>query len=60
VLKFKEQLYSHINGARRIRAEFKLIAKVINNLELIYAKSSANFGKRVLSEYQSKYPIKLF
>ncbi len=59
-LKFKEQLYSHINGARRIRAEFKLIAKVINNLELIYAKSSANFGKRVLSEYQSKYPIKLF
>ncbi len=60
VLKFKEQLYSHINGARRIRAEFELIAKVINNLELIYAKSSANFGKRVLSEYQSKYPIKLF
>ncbi len=60
VLKFKEQLYSHINGARRIRAEFELIAKVINNLELISAKSSANFGKRVLSEYQSKYPIKLF
>jgi alkylhydroperoxidase/carboxymuconolactone decarboxylase family protein YurZ len=59
-LKFKEQLYSHINGARRIRAEFELIAKVINNLELISAKSSANFGKRVLSEYQSKYPIKLF
>lgn len=59
-LKFKEQLYSHINGARRIRAEFKLIAKVINNLELISAKSSTTFGKKVLSEYQTKYPLKLF
>jgi alkylhydroperoxidase/carboxymuconolactone decarboxylase family protein YurZ len=58
-LKFKDQLYSHINGARRVRADFRLITKVINNLELISAKSSTTFGQKVLSEYQLKYPPKL-
>jgi alkylhydroperoxidase/carboxymuconolactone decarboxylase family protein YurZ len=58
-LKFKDQLYSHINGAMRVRADFRLITKVINNLELISAKSSTTFGQKVLSEYQLKYPPKL-
>ena len=51
-LKFKDQIYSHINGAVRVKVEIKLIHKVISNLELISAKSSAKFGLSVLKEYQ--------
>ena len=51
-LKFRDQLYSHINGAVRVKAGFKIIFKVIKNLELISAKSAAKFGLRVLKEYQ--------
>ena len=51
-LKFRDQLYSHINGAVRVKAGFEIIFKVIKNLELISAKSAAKFGLRVLKEYQ--------
>lgn len=50
-LKFKDQLYSHINGAIRVKADFELIKKTISNLELISAKSSAKFGLAVLTKY---------
>jgi len=53
-LKFKDQLYSHINGAVRVKAKFDLIIRTINNLEIISVKSAANFGLKVFSEYQSK------
>jgi len=53
-LKFKDQLYSHINGAVRVKAKFDLIIRTFKNLEIISAKSSANFGLKVFSEYQSK------
>jgi 4-carboxymuconolactone decarboxylase len=51
-LKFRDQLYSHINGAVRVKAGFEIIFRVIKNLELISAKSAAKFGLRVLKEYQ--------
>lgn len=51
-LKFKDQIYSHINGAVRVKVRIELINKVICNLELISAKSSAKFGLSVLKEYQ--------
>ncbi len=51
-LKFKDQIYSHINGAVRVKVGIELIYKVICNLELISAKSSAKFGLSVLTEYQ--------
>lgn len=50
-LKFEDQLYSHINGASRVKTEFNLIKQTITNLELISAKSSAKFGLRVLTKY---------
>ncbi len=51
-LKFKDQIYSHINGAVRVKVRIELINKVICNLELISAKSSAKFGLSVLKDYQ--------
>ncbi len=57
-LKFKEQLYSHINGAVRVKVGFEMIARTINNLELVSAKSANKFGLNVLREYQSQKNIK--
>ncbi len=51
-LKFKDQLYSHINGAIRVKTKIEVIKKVITNLEIISAKSSSKFGLEVLSDYQ--------
>jgi alkylhydroperoxidase/carboxymuconolactone decarboxylase family protein YurZ len=53
-LKFKDQLYSHINGAVQVNAGFNLILKTIKNLELISAKTSVKFGLNVFEEYQLK------
>lgn len=57
-LKFRDQLYSHINGAVRLNVGFDLIAKVMNNLGIISAKSSQKFGLEVLKNYQSQRNIK--
>lgn len=51
-LKFKDQLYSHINGAIRVNTKMDLLKKVFSNLEIISAKSSAKFGIEVLGNYQ--------
>lgn len=51
-LKFRDQLYSHINGAIRLKTNVEVIKKVINNLEIISAKSSVKFGLGVLGDYQ--------
>lgn len=51
-LKFKDQIYSHINGSVRVKVGIELIYKIISNLEIISAKSSAKFGLSVLTEYQ--------
>lgn len=54
-LKFKDQLYSHINGSVKVKAGFDLITRTINNLEIISAKSSVKYGLNVLREYQLKW-----
>lgn len=51
-LKFRDQLYSHINGAIRLKTNVEVIKKVISNLEIISVKSSAKFGLGVLGDYQ--------
>lgn len=57
-LKFKDQLYSHINGSVKVKARYDIIKKTITNLEIISATSSAKFGLGVLKEYQSKRILK--
>ncbi|NNG27358.1 MAG: carboxymuconolactone decarboxylase family protein [Ignavibacteriaceae bacterium] len=51
VLKFEDQLYSHINGALRVGARVKEIDAVIENLSLLGKKSLTGFGKKVLKKY---------
>lgn len=50
-LKFEDQLYSHINGAFRVKTEIELLKKTISNLQIISAISSAKYGLMVLSKY---------
>ena len=54
-LKFKDQLYSHINGSVKVKASIDLITRTINNLEIISAKSSAKYGLNVFRKYQLKW-----
>lgn len=51
-LKFKDQLFSHINGAIRVKAKIEVVKKVISNLEIISAKSAVKFGLQVFGDYQ--------
>jgi len=52
VLGFKDQLYSHINGAFRTGASILEIGKVIKNLSLVGRQSIAEFGLRVLKRFE--------
>jgi len=51
ILKFEDQLYSHINGAARTGAKLIEIKSVIENLKLINKHREADFGYRVLGKY---------
>lgn len=53
-LKYKDQLYSHIVGAIRVRVDFNFLQKVINNLQFISTKSATSFGLKVLNTYRYK------
>lgn len=53
-LKFKDQLYSHINGSLNVKVKSAFLWQVFKNLSLISAKSAGNFGISVLNEYQIK------
>jgi len=53
-LKFKDQLYSHINGAIRVKVTTQFLKKIINNLELISAKSCSVLGMIVLTAFINK------
>lgn len=53
-LKFKDQLYSHINGSFKVKVKSAFLIKIFRNLSLILSKSAANFGLSVLNEYQIK------
>ena len=51
VLKFEDQLYSHINGAFRVKASIEEIQNVIENLSSIRKGNLSAFGLSVLSRY---------
>ena len=51
ILRFEDQLYSHINGAARTGAKLIEIKSVIENLKLINKNREAGFGRRVLGKY---------
>jgi len=52
VLKFEDQLYSHINGALRVGSTDKDIELAIENLSLLGKKRLSAFGKKVFNRYQ--------
>jgi 4-carboxymuconolactone decarboxylase len=51
VLKFEDQLYSHINGAFRAKASIEEIHNVIKDLSSIGNKSLSVFGLKVLNRF---------
>lgn len=50
-LKFRDQLYSHINGAIRVKISIEFLKKIINNLQIISAKTASVFGMNVLKAF---------
>ena len=53
-LKFKEQLYSHINGAYRAGASIKEIRAVIKSIQLLGNKNFTLFGLQVLRRFEKE------
>ncbi|MCH7516955.1 MAG: hypothetical protein IIB08_07525 [Bacteroidetes bacterium] len=51
VLKFEDQLFSHINGAFRTKSTSEQIKKVITNLKIFGKAGLSRFGMRVLNKY---------
>ncbi len=58
-LKFEDQLFSHINGAIRVKTRTDLIKKIFHNLEIISEKSSAGFGLIVFNKFLKSKNISL-
>jgi len=56
-LKYKSQLYSHINGAYRNKVNKQRIKKVIQNLEQLGNKSYTKFGLRVYDDFFKKQNV---
>jgi 4-carboxymuconolactone decarboxylase len=54
VLKFEDQLFSHINGAYRAKASVEEIRSVIDSLALFRNNNISAFGLRVLSRYKKE------
>lgn len=54
VLKFDEQLYSHINGAFRTGSSIDEISSVILNLDLFEIKGLKEFGMKTIKKYIKK------
>jgi 4-carboxymuconolactone decarboxylase len=51
VLKFEDQLYSHINGAFRVKVSIEEIQNVIKDLSSIGNNSQSVFGLKVLNRF---------
>jgi len=51
VMKFEEQLYSHINGAIRVGVSINDIKTIIDNLSVFGKKSYLNFGRKALNKF---------
>ena len=56
-LKFEDQLYSHINGAFRVKASIKEIQSVIESLSLIGNRNLSAFGLKALSRFKKEKGI---
>lgn len=54
VLKFDEQLYSHINGAYRTGVKISNIEKLIESLKIFGRKGNSNFGRKVFMKFIEK------
>ncbi|KAA0236919.1 MAG: carboxymuconolactone decarboxylase family protein, partial [Chlorobiota bacterium] len=54
VLRFEDQLYSHINGAFRAKVTIIKINDVIKNLDLLGKKNLSAFGLRVLKRFKAE------
>ena len=52
VMKFEDQLYSHINGAVKSKASIDEIETVIKNLDLPGKRKYSGLGLRVLKRYK--------
>ncbi|MEO8399878.1 MAG: hypothetical protein ABI550_08715 [Ignavibacteriaceae bacterium] len=53
VLKFENQLYSHINGAYRLKINLKIIEKNIKVLDFLGNRSYSRFGLKVLHYFKN-------
>lgn len=51
VMKFEDQLYSHINGAVKAGASIEELQSVIKNLDLLGKNNLSGFGIKVLTRY---------
>ena len=58
VLKFEEQLYSHINGAFRAKNSLSDVKRIINNLKIFRKNELINFGLKVLNRYKMQRGIR--
>jgi alkylhydroperoxidase/carboxymuconolactone decarboxylase family protein YurZ len=54
VLKFEDQLFSHINGAFRAKASIEQIRSVIESLSSIGNRKLSSFGLKVLNRYKKE------
>ena len=57
-LKFRNQLYSHINGTFRLKTSIRKIRNVIECLEFCGGKNIVNYGLKVLNEFKTKKRVK--
>lgn len=53
-LKFEDQLFSHINGASRLKVKLNDIEDVIQNLDLLGNKNLKRFGLKVLEKFKKQ------
>jgi 4-carboxymuconolactone decarboxylase len=53
-MKFEEQLYSHINGAFRVKASIEEIRDVIKSISILGNKNFSVFGLKVLDRYEKE------
>ncbi len=52
VMKFEDQLYSHINGAVKAGNSISKICGLMEALSTLEGKNNFSFGKRILKEYE--------
>jgi 4-carboxymuconolactone decarboxylase len=51
IMKYKEQLYSHINGAYLAKLSIEELNAIIDYIEFVESKSTGNFARKVLRQF---------